>query len=76
MSVALREIEERLPQLSFQERLALLERVARTLREEEPEARSWSASLAEMAADPDIRREMDAIDREFSVALNDGLDKA
>lgn len=33
----------------------------------------WGGDLAEMAADPDIQREMGAIESEFAVSENDGL---
>ena len=74
MSATLREIEERLPDLSYQERITLIERLAQTLRGESKESwEAWDAELEEMAADPEIQREIKEIDDEFAVALQDGL---
>jgi hypothetical protein len=77
MSAVLQEIEERLPELSFKEQLLLLERLARALREgRQPSGFASGNQLAAMAADPDIQREIREIESEFSVALQDGLDKS
>jgi hypothetical protein len=73
MSPKLKAIERRLPALSWDEQLLLLERLARRLREETPERRI-GGDLAEMAADPAIQRELKAIDREFVTAESDGLE--
>jgi hypothetical protein len=74
MSSTLAEIEERLSVLSYEERLTLIERLVRTLREApEPERTSWDAALAAMAVDPEIQREMSQIDSEFAQTLGDGL---
>lgn len=70
MSAAMQDIEERLPALSFQERLLLIERLAQTLRGEDE---SWRRELDGIGDDPDIQREIREIDQEFAVALEDGL---
>jgi hypothetical protein len=75
VSPDLREIEERLPRLSFVERVLLIERLARTLRPDaqtHPEGRA--EELAAMAADPQIRREIAEIEEEFAGTLLDGLE--
>jgi hypothetical protein len=75
MSSSLEEIERQLPQLSFEERVTLIERLARTLRRSHnPLPLGWSGALALMAEDPDIQRETREIDEEFAAALRDGLD--
>ena len=62
----------RIERLSLQDRIYLLEGVAATLRREICEA-GREEELAAMAADPDIQREMRAIDREFRASEMDGL---
>lgn len=75
MSAALQEIEERLPGLSYQERLILMERLSQSLREGcRASWESWDTELAGMAADPEIQREVREIDAEFAGALRDGLE--
>jgi len=72
-SSALREIEERIPLLSTDERRDLLDRLAQSLR---PSARmNWTSELAAMARDPEIQREVREIEAEFAPALEDGLER-
>ena len=73
MSAAMQEIEERLPALSFQERLMLIERLAQGMRGNVASDQSWRDELAGIGEDPDIQREIREIDKEFSVALEERL---
>ena len=70
MSSALSEIEERIPVLSFQERLSLIERLAQTLRgTPEGAMMTWDSALAAMAADTEIQREIREIEHEFACPI-------
>lgn len=76
-SVFLTEIEDRLPKLSREERLELIETVVHSLREPaKDDQRAWDADLRAMAADPQIIREIEGVDREFAGTLLDGLGAA
>jgi hypothetical protein len=74
-SVALTQIEQATRQLSYEERLWLIKRLANGLRhcaaDIEP---ALEATLADMAADPDVRRELAQIAREFENTEMDGLE--
>ena len=65
-------LETEITQLAQDEQLWLIERLAHRLQREDPDSDEQS-QLAAMAADPQIIRELRAIDREFSVAEADGL---
>ena len=76
-SVPLAEIERAIRQLSYDERLWLLERLIQGLRQCARDARpSRDAALAAMAADPQMRRELTQIAQEFAPAEMDGLDQS
>ncbi|NJN91649.1 MAG: hypothetical protein HC878_15660 [Leptolyngbyaceae cyanobacterium SL_5_14] len=64
------EIERAIAGLSTREKLWLLERVARQLREPD------EAELLKMANDPEIQAEMTAINQEFALTEMDGLQSA
>lgn len=66
----LTQLEERFSQLPISEQKALLDRLARRV---SSQADNREELLAQMAADPDIQREMRDIDREFASADADGL---
>lgn len=67
----LAQLEERFSQLPVSEQKALLGRLARRVN---AQGRNGDKELlAQMAADPDIQREMREIDREFASADADGL---
>lgn len=71
------EIERRFAGMSRSDKLLLLERLVRHLREED--ARSDARvdeGLSAMAADPDIRREIARIAEEFASAEADGLEES
>jgi len=64
------EIERTIARLSAKEKLWLLERIARQLREPD------EAALSEMADDPEIQAEITAINQEFALTEMDGLRSA
>lgn len=71
----LTDLASRIEGLSREDRLWLLKRIARSLRR--PGAgvnAAWDQSLADMAADADIQREIRAIAGEFLDAEADGLE--
>ena len=74
-SVALCQIEQAAQKLSSEECLWLIERLVHRLRRKNANGNApVQAVLAEMAADPEIQREIAQIDREFSFTENDGLE--
>jgi hypothetical protein len=76
-TVVLTQIEHAIRQLSYDERLWLVERLVHELRRCSRDARPPSqATLAEMAADPEIQREIEEIAREFAPAELDGLEQS
>ena len=76
MSETILQLEARIRELSRDEQLWLLERIAHWLREGEAQDRArWLASLDEMVTDPDIQRENQIIAQEFMVTERDGLDR-
>jgi hypothetical protein len=76
-SVPLAQIEREIQQLSYDEQLWLIERLVHGLRRRSRDARpAFDAALAEMAADPQIRRELDEIAQEFAVTEMDGLEQS
>jgi len=71
----LTQIESSIQRLSLQEQLRLLEWMVQTIRTHTLfEPNSLEKELAEMAADPEIMRELKAIEEEFSFAEADGLE--
>lgn len=69
----LQEIENQVNGLPRVERLLLIERVIHSLRTSEP-TEDWDEHLDAMAADPEIQREIAAINREFEQTEMDGLE--
>jgi len=69
-----REIETQVNKLPRVERLLLIERVIHGLRTSEL-TDDWDAQLDAMAADPEIQRELAAINREFANTEMDGLEQ-
>jgi len=67
----LAQLEERFSQLPVSEQKVLLERLARCVNAQA--GNGDEELLAQMAADPDIQREMREIEREFACADTDGL---
>jgi hypothetical protein len=72
-SHALELIQRELGSLSKQEQLWLIEHLARGLRGQ-PKPANFDADLIAMANDPQIQAEISAINEEFVVAEQDGLD--
>ena len=78
LSIVLTEIEEKINHLSRQEKLWLIERIARRLQEDvdaktPPTSNDFARQLAAMANDPQIRAELDQIEQEFGITETDGL---
>ncbi len=66
-SRVLLDLEKQITNLTHEDKLWLLERLASILQKD------VSSDLDEMAADPDIQRELSAIDVEFRLTEEDGL---
>ena len=66
-SQALQNLEKQITELTHEDKLWLLERLAHTLRQD------VASDLDEMVSDPDIQRELRAIDAEFRGTEEDGL---
>jgi hypothetical protein len=76
MSPALEPIEAAIDQLTLAEQLELMERLAGRIRTKTLRTPVVNESdLAAMANDPDIQRELQQIEVEFSVTEADGLDR-
>ena len=69
----LSEIEENISKLSVDDQLWLIERVTQRIRENIVEKNNRNDRLRDMAADPEIQKELQAIEREFASAEEDGL---
>jgi hypothetical protein len=68
------QIERQFAELPMQIQLALLERLLHSVRTKiADDDRDFAADVAEMARDPDIIREVRAIDAEFRGCEQDGL---
>jgi hypothetical protein len=70
---ALAEIERRIDQLSRDEQLWLIERLAHRLRQKTSARTIVESDLAGLAADPDVQRELREIEQDFRGAEGDGL---
>ena len=75
----LSQIEKTIDHLSREEQLWLIEQLAHRLREDTiksdaVEQATFETQLAAMAKDPEIRAELQKIDREFAVTEADGLE--
>ena len=69
----LMDIEKQISRLTIDEQLWLIEKVAQRLRHKEHDD-GLQAQLAAMAADPEVQRELAAINEEFAVTEGDGLE--
>ena len=76
MSVSshLTELEKNICRLSLDEQLLLIERVSHRIRVDISGKTDIDAQLSKMAADPEIQKELQAIEHEFSATEQDGLD--
>ena len=71
----LMEIERKIQLLSPKEQLWLIERLTHLLRaDSKPDQLALNHQLELMAADPDIQRELEAIEVEFAATESDGLE--
>jgi hypothetical protein len=71
----LAEIERQINSLPRKDQLWLIERLAQQLRETDPGRQSVSEDdLAAMASDPEVQREIRAINAEFGPTEQDGLE--
>jgi hypothetical protein len=70
----LQDIETRIDRLSTDEKQRLLDRLTDDLRIVKSANLEIAATLANMAADPDIQREIREIEQEFADAAEDGLE--
>jgi len=68
----LAQFEERFSQLPISEQKALLDRLARRVNAQAG-GNGDEDLIAQMAADPDVQREMREIEREFTSTDDDGL---
>ena len=64
----LTELEETICRLSLDEQLLLIERVSHRIRTDISEKTDIDAQLSKMAADPEIQKELQKIEHEFSAA--------
>ena len=71
--IALSEIEQDVMRLSADEQLSLISRIAEKLRRKIDESTDFEKSLAEMANDADIQRELKEIEEDFRHTELDGL---
>ena len=70
----LSQIEERFSKLPISEQRVLIDRLVRRFNEQTSnQNKDVDDQLAQMAADPDIQREVQEIEREFAVTDSDGL---
>ena len=69
----LSELEENISRLSLDEQLLLIERMSHRIRQNISGTTDSDTQLNEMAADPEIQRELQEIEREFTVTEQDGL---
>jgi hypothetical protein len=78
VSQTLLEIEQSIRALTESEQLWLMERIVHQLRSKSQglDASTLESQLTEMATDPEIQTEINAINREFLVTELDGLESA
>ena len=70
----LSQIEERFSKLPISEQRGLIDRLVRRVNEQtSKQNKDVDDQLAQMAADPDIQREVQEIEREFALTDSDGL---
>ena len=73
--IVLSKIEQNILQLSTDEQLLLISRVAERLRKKSVENSEFEEQLVEMANDENIQRELKEIERDFLQTELDGLAK-
>jgi hypothetical protein len=72
--MVLSQLEENIYELSLDEQLWLIERLAQHIRNAMAEKDNIEGQLIAMANDPDIQNELQMIEAEFAVAEADGLE--
>lgn len=72
-SSAVHDLEEKIGRLSTEEQLQLIDRVSHRIRAVNTSNKDTDAQLSEMAADPEIQKELRDIENEFSSTEGDGL---
>ena len=70
----LNELEENIRRLPLDDQLLLIERVSHRIRNDISGKMDIDAQLSKMAADPEIQKELQEIEQEFSATEQDGLD--
>ena len=70
----LNELEENIRRLPLDDQLLLIERVSHRIRTDISDKMDIDAQLSEMAADPEIQKELQEIEQEFTATEQDGLD--
>jgi len=70
----LSQIEENIYELSLDEQLWLIERLAQHIRNAMEEKDNFESQLVTMANDPEIQNELQMIETEFAVTEADGLE--
>lgn len=68
------DLEERISRLSTDEQLQLIDRVSHRIQTVNASNKDIDVQLREMAADPEIQKELRDIESEFSPTEGDGLD--
>ena len=68
------QIDQSLATLTLRDQLFLMERLARSIRQNTLESTQFEDALEAMAQDPAIQRELATIDHEFLITELDGLD--
>ncbi len=76
MTQTLAQIESDIELLSLSDQIDLMERLIRLVRQRAVQPLASDKDLDLMAHDPDVRREIAAIDAEFASTELDGLDSA
>lgn len=76
MPQTLAQIETDIEQLSLADQIDLMERLIRLVRQRTVQPLASDEDLALMAHDPDIQREIAAINTEFASTEMDGLESA
>ena len=70
----LNELEENIRRLPLDDQLLLIERVSHRIRTDISDKMDIDAQLSKMAADPEIQKELQDIEQEFTATEQDGLD--
>ena len=70
----LNELEENIRRLPLDDQLLLIERVSHRIRNDISGKMDIDAQLSKMAADPEIQKELQEIEQEFTATEQDGLD--